>query len=297
MFVIGWGDGNNQLKITPTWREYGADTTEYEEYLSIGPSIGIADTNVNIYFISSYFGQLKCFNNKGELILDRSNLAEGVCPNPPHDMFLDSLGHIYLTTEPPINYVPVTNLEGKLLTRLFPYPDTSKLIYRLYHDISGTLFFWSLGDNISMAYSGGDFKAVANTCMMGNNGYLYTIDECSEEYPHAIKFIRYNSPDRSDSPDTTDSTFVEIPGHNIFYNDLIIGGDGSKLYIFLSKFQETSSYLYIYDLEYRLLDEITFPELSETYTSGMSPFVDRRGNVYEFRFMDDGLHVIKWTKQ
>jgi hypothetical protein len=56
--------------------------------------------------------------------------------------------------------------------------------------------------------------------------------------------------------------------------------------------------VWIFDLNYSLIDKITPPqEDSYYYTASPDPFITANGDIYEFRARDDGLHVIKWTKQ
>lgn len=78
---------------------------------------------------------------------------------------------------------------------------------------------------------------------------------------------------------------------------MLIGGDGSKLYILAAHKNDPSTYIYEIGLDYKINDQISMPNPSDMYPRTMPPFIDRQGHVYEFRFMDDGLHVIKWTKQ
>jgi len=55
--------------------------------------------------------------------------------------------------------------------------------------------------------------------------------------------------------------------------------------------------VWVYDLEYNLLDIASFPQYESRYDCRLDPFVACDNSIYEFRCLDDGLHVIKWTKQ
>jgi hypothetical protein len=296
--VISWGNETNQLLIEPEELIYGsADSGDVEYHAGHGPTQGFVDSNENIFIISRFFSQLKCFDRNGNLILDKSNLAPGICAYKPYDAYLDSSVHFYLSVSPPLNYVPVADLQGNLINRLFPYTDTLKKIYRMYYDISGALFFWSKDDSTYVSYNQGQFKTIDNTCMKANDGYLYTSADCQWENPYAVKLIKYLSPERTDPPLSEDSIYIELPGDTVQYSELIIGGDGSRLYVMAGLNNDPNTYIYEIGLDYKIIDQISIPNPSERYPFTMSPFVDRQGHVYEFRFMDDGLHVIKWTKQ
>jgi hypothetical protein len=167
----------------------------------------------------------------------------------------------------------------------------------MYYDVSGELFFWSKDDSTYVSYNQGQFKTIDNTCMKANDGYLYMSVDCRLENPFAVKLIKYLSPDRIDPPLSEDSIYIELQGDTVQYGGLLIGGDGSKLYIIVSHNSDPKTYIYEIGLDYKIIDQISMPNPSDKYPCTMLPFVDRQGHVYEFRFMDDGLHVIKWTKQ
>jgi hypothetical protein len=295
--VIGWGEGPNQLMIVPESESYSPDSIEVEYHPGGGPCLGFIDSNENIFIVSQIFSQIKCFDRNGNLILDKPNLAPGVCPGAPNDVYIDSLSHFYLTITPAINYVPVVDLQGNLLLRLFPYADTLKKIERLFYDISGALFFWAFGDSFYISYQNGNYKQVDNICMQASDGYLYTLGTCGEEYPDSIKFIKYLAPERTFPFISTDSIILNLPGEEILYSELLIGGNGSSLYVLVNRISQDYGNIYEFGLDYKINDQIEIAYPSRLYEPTISPFVDHQGHVYEFRFMDDGLHVIKWTKQ
>lgn len=296
--AIDWGNDINHLMVEPEELIYGsADSGEVEYHAGHGPTQGFVDSNENIFIISRYFSQLKCFDRRGNLTLDKSNIAHDLGSCKPYDVYVDTLSQFYLSCQPPLNYVPVINLQGNIINRLFPYSDTIKRIHRLHYDISGALFFWSSGDSNYTAYINDEFKKIDYTWMRANDGFLYASEVCQWENPFAIKVFRNHSPDRIYPPISEDSMYVELPGDTVRYSELLVGGDGSRLYIEAGHNNDSNIYLYEIGLDYKIIDRITFPKTSERYLRTMPPFVDRQGHVYEFRFMDDGLHVIKWTKQ
>lgn len=73
--------------------------------------------------------------------------------------------------------------------------------------------------------------------------------------------------------------------------------------IFLKIYKETSKGLdigvRIYNTKYDIIDEFWFDPVKENrYLMRMeNPLFRHNGNIYEFRFLDDGLHVIRWSKQ
>jgi len=297
MFTIKWGDAADQLKITPEELYYGEDSLNIEYHPGIGPSLGLVDDRENVMIISRQFSQLKCFDHEGHLILDKENLETGICRADPVDAYIDSSSHFYLTIDPPLNYVPVADMEGRLLERLFPYADTLAKIERMYSDISGELFFWANPDTDYVAYGPYGFRRVANSCMMAANGYLYAVHDCNDEYPFHILIVRYYSPERLSPPLSVESTYIDMAGDSIFQAVLLEGGNGSALYVLVDRLRQNYGLIYEFDLAYEKIDQILTPYPNSKYNSRIAPFVDRQGRIYEFRFMDDGLHVVKWTKE
>jgi hypothetical protein len=59
-----------------------------------------------------------------------------------------------------------------------------------------------------------------------------------------------------------------------------------------------SSYeVWEFNLGYNLKSKVVFPLAENIYKWFIKPFVSHDGTIYEFRCLDDGLHVVKWTKQ
>jgi len=53
----------------------------------------------------------------------------------------------------------------------------------------------------------------------------------------------------------------------------------------------------VYDINYLLKDEFILPQVTNKYYLTLQPFLRSDGNVYEFRCLDDGLHVIRWSRK
>jgi hypothetical protein len=64
-----------------------------------------------------------------------------------------------------------------------------------------------------------------------------------------------------------------------------------------ARYRSISEIIYEFDLEYNLVDKLIIPNPCEKYDFTLDPFVDRQGLIYEFRVLEDGLHVIRWTKK
>jgi hypothetical protein len=78
---------------------------------------------------------------------------------------------------------------------------------------------------------------------------------------------------------------------------LLPGGDGSNLYVHAAQYGSISELIYELDLDYNIVDKLIIPNSCKKYDFTIDPFVDRQGRIYEFRVVEDGLHVIRWTKQ
>lgn len=68
-------------------------------------------------------------------------------------------------------------------------------------------------------------------------------------------------------------------------------------YVMVGWGNENRPSVLVYNSKYEKVYEIIPPEYTNMYDWRMGYFVRPDGIVYEFRCLDDGLHVIKWSKQ
>jgi len=296
LYIINWGAGPDRFQIRPYEEFWNQDSSEAEIHTGGGPSKVFIDEAGNALIYSYEFRQFKLFDSAGQLLLDKSQFEGLADIGEPEDFFIDTLNQIYLVTVPETNFVSIYDYEGKVVDKIYPYDESPARICRMYWDVSAELFFNAIGDTGYMAYYDRQFRPIAIACMRATDGYLYAVDY-DEIFPYSIKFIKYLAPERQEAPVSIDSFFVEILGDTLYDPFLITGGQGTLLYVSISRNGVDHEIIYIFDLKLDLVDEIHLAPSTDNYGLGMSPFVDRQGQIYEFLFREDGLHVVKWTKQ
>jgi len=53
----------------------------------------------------------------------------------------------------------------------------------------------------------------------------------------------------------------------------------------------------VYDTLFQLDTEFVLPSSPNRYDWAMSPFMRHDGNVYEFRCLDNGMHIYRWVRE
>jgi hypothetical protein len=301
--VIEWGDNSNQLKIAePIYEdenETPADSSD-DWIEKAGPDEGFVDRNENIYFSSGDFSQFKAFGKDGHLIFDyssdKNNLFDSLFQiNEVGNCYVDSLSHIYLIYSGILDYIPIIDTTGKLLNIISPQgvgsgkkigrPDfNSDDIIGIYCPVGG---FYT--------YTKGAFREGGSTGWLAKDGYYYA---AGMQDSSTLWFKKYSDPDGSGNPKWEDMQYRHI-------NWIIDGAGGNptvddSLYLYVVmglKSIERRCVMQVYNLKYELVGEI-YPEPEvNRYLWHMGFYVRPDGTVYEFRCLDDGLHVIKWSKK
>ncbi len=131
---------------------------------------------------------------------------------------------------------------------------------------------------------------------MASNMYYYS---AIAPDPHILSFNKYINPDSLGTPSYNEIMDISLKEDSLDYAEILNGGDGSSLFVYvLNNDHDRSHYeVWEYDLAYNLLNKIIFPLANNKYDWAIGPFVSRNGTIYEFRCLDDGLHVVKWVKQ
>jgi hypothetical protein len=302
LFMIPWGDGTNQIKmIAPVIDGIPSDTTDYNIEPGDGPSNIFVDSDGNLVVLSQTLKQLKVFSNTGELLFNlwppEGNLDPELFHGYPSSLYIDSVQHIYLAVSPSLNYVPVVNYEGQLINRLYPFDDTLTEIEDICWSSLNRAAFYSLNGK-DVTFSNNEITSGGTCAFMAADSCYYSCVCDGEPY---ILFFRNHIQDMKHHIFTSDSIVVEFPQDTIFSAKIIFGGDGSYLFIYLIRWSfETKNIhdeIYIYDLNFRKIVSVELAPPSITYDYIIKPFVTRDNSIYEYRALDDGLHVIKWTKK
>ena len=191
-------------------------------------------------------------------------------------------------------FVSVADYGGNVLEKLYPFaPDSTARVSWIYPKYDGSLCFDSV-DRGLVLYSGGQFSQGCSAGFLAANGSYYSVWSYSL---HRIKFNKYQNPDSTGLAESRQFIDVDFPDETIYEAGLMAGGDGNKIYLAVTA--DTTGFLEIWelDLDYNLLDRMTYHAYADEAVWGLSPFIHENGNIYEFRCLEDGVHVIRWTKE
>ena len=302
MFVINWGPASNELKISEAaYNDYmGTPEDSLDDYVELGggPSDAFVDITGNVIFSSYDFGQLKGFDHYGELIFDYSHGEAGYNPGifsrSAEDYYVDSLLNIYVVDSDERDFVAVADYNGNLLEKLYPFgPDSTIPILSMYPKFDGSITFY--GENQRMVtYYNGQFINGGTPGFLAANGSFYSAKAVS---PQKIKFNKFENPDSYGVAETRLFSEIQFPADSFHTAIILDGGDGNRLFTFLSVQRPDGYEVWELDLSYNRLDRISIQLRQNKYLWGVNPFIALDNTIYEFRCLDDGLHVIKWTKQ
>jgi len=301
LFTIPWGPDSAQLKISPPLiddQDTPADTTDDIIWPGGGPEVALVAENEDFIFASYDKCQLKGFDRSGSLIFNYS-YGEGqyvpeMYSGTVQDVVVDSLNLIYISSFPPITYVPVLNFSGEIVDSLYPFNnDSSRQVDAIYLDPNGEFIFLNMTSGF-MTFKHGNFEAGGSGGLIASNGSYYSATVLDSV---TLRFNRYEDPNPSGSGQTRQYTILNFPSAGFETAYIIRGGNGDTLYVDVRKNDYISYEVWIFDLSYNLLDKLQLAPIDNQYDWRVPPFVARDGSIYEFRVMDDGLHVIKWTKQ
>lgn len=290
--TIGWGNESNQLYISP------AETTDsgFPE-MAEGPGIGFIDRDENIIICSSETFQLKGFSNTGHLLFDYSFYSPDYNPEmykeTPGKIYIDSLQHIYVLSDTPITYIPVLDYEGGIIEKIRPFPqDQSAYIDFMNWSPSGTLLFfnWNYG---WVQYIDSKSTSGGNPGFPANNGKYYSV---YNKTPDSLEFTCLENPDSKGLTDLKHLTEVEADIDGITDAEIIDGGDGNNLYVYLIFAGRSQKQILEFNLRYEIIDRLMLTDGESFGDFNMTPFIRSDGKIYEFLFREDGLHVKRWSK-
>jgi hypothetical protein len=301
LFTIPWGDGANELKIAgPTINGIISDSTDYDIDPGYGPTETFVDARENVIVISYEFNQIKGFNNHGKMIFNFSRgetiFDPDICRGQPDEIYVDSLLNIYITSYPWQNFVPVVNYNGKVVRKLYPYKLSGASIMKMAASVSGKLTFLNLRYG-PVTYFNGQFKPGGTALFIANDGFHYAA--YANEMSDKLTFDKATTSDTLGTLQKISKTETLMPADSAWRAELLYSGDGNSLYAIVNYFKGSCEFrgVWIYSLDYKLIDELPMAKTEGKYDLSIDPFVARDGSIYEFRVQDDGLHVIKWTKK
>jgi hypothetical protein len=303
--TIFWGNAPDHLRITePLINGVVSDSTEYDIAPGSGPTCAIVDRSGNIIICSYDFSQLKGFNPNGELIFNFSSgeaqYDPDICKGSPKKIIVDSLNRLYITSFESMSYVPIVDYGGKILDKLYPFSDTANTrIISISQSPSGNIFICEQTQGW-ITYTDGSYMPGGGAGLLAADGYFYSAYMSDSDFPiNQLFFNKYMHPDGLGGAEYIDTKQISLGNDSLEYATTIIGGNGSSIFVYaiISQNGQFSNVVWEYDLDYSLLNTLVLPSQENRYDWSIKPFVALDNSIYEFRCLDDGLHVIKWTKQ
>jgi len=285
------------LSFTPGGPVGGPGSNSFEEPAE-GPHMAVVDDAENIIIISAQNRQFKGFDSQGSLLFDYSKGRPGYnfqyYDESPLEIYVDPLMHIYVQSDFSKSYVPVISYIGELLDKIRPFAqDSSASIDAMNWAPDGTLFLFNRTYGW-VTYSNGVSTPGGTTGFKANNGSYYTV---RKKTGASLEFKRYENPDSTGLAESRVLTDVPIAVDTLLGAGLINGGDGNSLWIMLAVNDFFTNQIWQFDLDYNVLDSLTLTNEEAYGDLRIPPYIRNDANIYEFLFREDGLHVIKWTKQ
>jgi hypothetical protein len=92
-------------------------------------------------------------------------------------------------------------------------------------------------------------------------------------------------------------TEVPVAVDTLLGAGLLNGGDGNSLYVIMNINDYNTFEVWQFDLDYNFIDKLVLPVEEPYQDLRIFPLIRRDGNIYEFRFREDGFHVVRWSKE
>lgn len=298
--TINWDGEGYTLFSKKALNNSGTPDITSDDYIQTarGPEIVIVDMRENIIIFSDQLRQLVGFDSTGELIFNFSYKASGYRPDitkfVPRNIYVDSLSRLYIQTSPAMDYMPVVNYDYEILDKIQPFPgDPHAEIWSFNWAPDGTLFFrnplygWvTYADGKSSRGGSDEFRAA--------DGYFYNLFRSGN---NTLTIDKSLNPDRYAQPRKNTQTDINLRAGIIVSVKLLAGGDGNFLYMLLNLETDNHYEIWQYDLKYKLDDKLVLPDEPAYEEWRIDPFVRRDGNIYEFRTREEGMQVVKWSKE
>ena len=302
MFTILWGDSSNQLKISMPYYEdvNGTPSDSTDDWIEFsGPKMGVVDRQDNISFASYFFMQLKGFDRTGRLIFDCSENTtrynQGIFKSGIANIFIDSLSRIYVVDGSHFDYIAVIDTACNIIDMISPHGIGSGIVVYGFSPGAADKLSIFCKDGTNYLYSDGAISAGAGAGWLSGDGYYYysTLVDSSQ-----IRFTKYHNPDITGTGTDIQEIYKPLEKHEYYYSEFLGVDDSMNLYVYLVGPTPAESRILIYDISFNYTTEIDFPLDYNKFGWYITPYMrPSDGNIYEFRCLDDGLHVIRWSKQ
>jgi hypothetical protein len=303
MCVIPWGDSVNQLKIALPFHEdiYNTPSDSTDDWIELGggPNIGVVDKNENVYFASYDFQQLKSFNVSGELKYDISMDSPSFTPNLYQswisNMYVDSLERLYVVGGSRQDYVALIDNRGNLIEKLSPYGENSGIIIDNIFPNSEDAFSFICRNGTRYTYKNNEFSEGGAIGWKAIDEKYYYATVVRQD---SIKFLKYQNSDLNGVISGL-QTIIKPYTNTVSDKSHFLGVDENlDIYLYQKGTSPLVCKVIIYDNSFNYKETIDFKAKENKYMRYMIPYMrPSDGNIYEFRCLDDGLHVIRWSKK
>jgi len=300
ILFIEWGDGPNQLKICEPFIEYNPeDSSEFTITDCGGPDMAFVDKNENFYFTLYYFKGFKAFRSDGSLLFDYSEGTPGYNPefyrNGVGEFYVDSLCRIYINASLDYDYVAMVDTMGNLLAKLSPYgAGSGNRMVSFDRNSDDALQFWvrHAGSTLGFTYRADNFTP-GGCSWLAKDGICYTVRILDSL---TIEFKKYGDCDSLGRAGWRDIQTRQYPLEMISAHLLGVDDD-MNLFLTIQTAQDLVLRVAVYDTLFQLQTEFVRPSPDNRYDWGLGPFMRHDGNVYEFRCLDDGMHIYRWVRE
>jgi len=294
MFVLPWGNENDQ-EIPIVFDEHGDPW---------GPSGYFVDNSENIYISTFYFGFRK-YDNQGKTIFSNNSdvayfavddseqvyfttkkITEGnvICTMDKYgearDTFLFKIGPIGIRINK-IKYI-----RGKIYIRGFAEKPGSQTAYISNNNLTVLNKKQYIPFNSDSVY----FFAETQTT---------SVTEIKRKESFNKKFINLFKLYTDENGEIIKEKY-RVDGICRFphVRAKVIGiDDRDNLYIYIKYGRQMPIDVAIIDRNLNFIAQIEMIPLSQTRGLWSRPFVRSDGNIYEFRDLEDGLHIIRWSRE
>jgi hypothetical protein len=295
ILVIPWGDGPDELVIREPYKEdiYVSEDSSFEAWFaSGGPTFGFVDMNDNIYFSSYKIPYIKGFHDNGQAFVDFSNDPPGSNPGLfagwVGEFYVDSDAMIYISSA--LTFVVVADTLGNLINKLTP-PGYDE-------HIPVSLSFYQFDDELVISalnqrfiYRDGEFFEGGYIAWKASDGYYYDGWKHDESSFMFMKFQTY---------DQIDTFYVSFNGSLHMGSLMGIDLNDQFFMLYTEERVDIPSGVLILDNSFNEIERFEiFPRPENQYLWHMNNpmFLRGDGNVYQFLCEDDGMHVIRWSKE
>ena len=302
ILTIPWGDSANQLKIDLPFHEDVNNTPfdstdDWVEFT--GPKMGVVDGQDNVFVASYIYMQLKGFDKTGRLIFDCSKgtalYNSDIFKSGIVRIFVDSLSRIYVADGKRYDYIAVIDTTCHIIDRISPYGVGSGVIVSGFSPGFDDVLSIFCKDGTNFTYSSKEVSPGGGPGRLASDGYYY---RASLGDSTQINFMKYRNPDISGVPAELTEAIILLPDPPKSYLDFLGVDNNVNIYVSLVGKDLSQREVLIYDNAYNFVGRIVFPRENNIFKWHMTPYMrPSDGNIYEFRCLDDGLHVIRWSKQ